>query len=57
MLAKLYAINIMKGNITFERVPRLLKAKVKKELEIADMEQLTVEDIIDRAVGHNENEG
>lgn len=57
MLAKLYAINIMKGNITFEKVPRLLKAKVKKELETADMEQLTVEDIIDRAVGHNENEG
>lgn len=43
MLAMLFAIKIVKGEWTFDQVPRLLKEKVKAELDNMGMVELAVE--------------
>lgn len=40
MLAKLYAIHVVKGTWDYDRVPRLLKDKVDEELRAMDLEEL-----------------
>ena len=44
MLAMLFAIKIVKGERTFKDVPRLLKEKVKAELENMGMVELAAEE-------------
>lgn len=41
MLVMLIAINIVEGRYTFDRVPRLLKDKVREQLNLMGAPELT----------------
>ena len=43
MIARLMAVNIIKGNYVYSRVPRLLKQQVKDELTQLGHEELAVD--------------
>lgn len=43
MLAKLYAMEIANGELTFAKVPKFLRKKVKRELERMELPELAEE--------------
>lgn len=45
MIAKMYAIEIANGELTFDKVPKFLRKRVKRELERMDLGELAVETV------------